>query len=749
MNQRSFQPVPSAFLQAPADDGIVLDFGKIFSILRGGWWIIGAAGFTGALFAAVLVLRMEPTFSARAQLLMGTPNGTGNVFGTLVQDLNLDDDAIAGEIAIITSGRILNIVSQRLDLESRPEFNVELRPPEPEAPWLLEKLDQAAEGLKTVLSGGTELATGSGRDGSSSADPVDNAAYRGQDLLGDQVEFVSLLMRSLQVDQVGNTGLVNVSFSSTNRALAAAIPNAVVDVYLEDQLNRKFEALRRLTDGLETRLSKMRGRLEASERAVIDYRNRNLADGFAVQARLDQQLTDLTRRLNQSSADQAALDAQVAGIDAIIASQGALAAAGLFESNLIETMRSQIIELQQRKALVAERSSGDNAQTAKFDEEISRLETMIEAEVTRLRDDKFNQAEISRAAVEALNTELKKLEVRAIQQAEREVRLSQLTRDHAAELAVYGTFLDKFTETSEALDLQEGDAQVISFADPPKSPVAPNKKVAVALGGIAGGFFGVGLVFLLAMTDRRVRTRAQLRSMAPYAPIVSLQRTGRFGMKGASPLSPGDTSGAANLSDGIQAIRSQVLMSEKREGGRILSVVSAGRDAGKTTTGLLLMRSFAQMGVSCVLVEADLRNPSVGSLLGLKGAADLVDVLSGKAKLEQALEQDPASSAKILKVRKGHRDPAGVLLSPSMTQLLQDLRKTYAVVIVDTSPLLSASDATPLVKMADHVLLVVRHASPRDEVDACLETIEKLGSPQLSICLSMTSRRSEPADRYA
>lgn len=727
---------------------MVIDLGRIFGLLRRGWWIMAGTGFAGALIAAVLVLQVDPTYSAKAQLLMGRADRSDDVLGALIQDRNIDDDAIAGEIAIITSGRLLAKVTDRLDLATRPEFNAALRPPEPPPSLPVRLADEAVEVLKRFLGIAASQPPSTDAERQSSVDPISTAAQIGRQELGDQADFVDALSANLRVGQVGKTNLVDVRYVSTDRQLAAAIPNAVVDVYLDDQLDRKFVALRRVTSALQSQLTNMRERLEASERAVIDHRTGNLSEGFGGSELLAQQIGDLSRRLSQASAEYAELEADLAGIDDLIEESGAKAAFGMFESDLLDQLYNDVIELRQRRDQLSQRFGADTAQTTDTNEAIARLEATIAEETRRLRDAQAQRADLAAARVEALRQELRKLEARAIEQAQREVRLTQLERDYEAEQTVYTSFLDKFTETSETLNLQEGDAQIITYANPPSSPIAPNKKLSVALGGISGVFAGMGLIFLRALTDSAIRSTSQLRTLT-RGTVLTQPKVYRFMLGRANPLLNATRNPLGPLSESIRSLRSHLMLSVPRNTGEIVSFVSTQTNCGKTTTSVLLARSLAQMGVSCVLVETDLRRPSFARLLKMQPEHDLVDVLRGKVPLDEALHTDPKSSARLLMAKSGLADPAGILLSDAMSDLLQELRQKFRVVIIDTAPLAPVSDAAPLIRMSDQVVLMVPHGMKREDVENGLETLAKLDPPQMLSVLSMMPRRFQKKYGYS
>ncbi|MDO6587027.1 polysaccharide biosynthesis tyrosine autokinase [Salipiger sp. 1_MG-2023] len=724
----------------------MIDFGSIFRILKRGWWIISATSFAGALIAAIIVLEVEPTYAAKAQILMGQSNRADGVLGALIQDLKIDDDAIAGEIAIINSGRLLSKVSERLQLETRPEFNTALRPPEPDPSLLVQLADAAVEALKRVL-GVAPPDMGDAEAGGETTDPVLLAARTGRELLGEEADFVGEMKTNLSVRQVGNTNLVDIQFSSTDRFLASAIPNAVVDVYMDDQLDRKFEGLRRVTTGLQTRISGMRDKLEASERAVIDYRTGNLAEGFGGSELLTQQIGDLSRRVNDASAEFAELQSDLAGIDSLIEREGAIAATGLFQSDLLDSLQNEVVSLRQRRDLLLERFGADTAQTVETVAAIDRLEATIAEEARRLRNEQAQRVDLAAARVDVLRAELRELEARAIEQAGREVRLTQLERDYQAQQAVYTTFLDKFTETSESVDLQESDSQVISYADVPTSPIAPRKSMSVALGGIGGVFAGMGIVFMMALTDNALRSAMQLRALTGGTVLVQ-PRARRFMLRTANPVNHVRRQPLGPLSESIRSLRSQLLLGMPKGVGTIVTFASSESDCGKTTTSILLARSLSQMGVSCILVETDLRRPSLARRMNMTSTPDLIDVLTGKLPLDAAIRKDPDSGADVLTARSGLGDPAGLLLSESMEDLLRDLKQRYRAVILDTVPLTPVSDASPMIRAADQVVFMVRWGMDAGTVETALESLAKLDPQQMISVLSMSPQAPQKKYKY-
>jgi len=284
--------------------------------------------------------------------------------------------------------------------------------------------------------------------------------------------------------------------------------------------------------------------------------------------------------------------------------------------------------------------------------------------------------------------------------------LAQLERELQANRVIYETFLGKFAETTEVLELQEADAQVISYAQPPKSPIAPRKKLGVALGLFAGAALGLGVVFARTISNNAVLSVPQLRNAMQETYVLAQPRLQGF-LHRPDPTGFVLREPHSALSESVRALRSHLLLSAPEDCQKV-AIVSCSPDAGKTTTSVMLGRSIAQMGKSCVLVETDLRRGNIGKVMNIPSRPDIVDVLVGSEPLGDALKLDPLSNLVVLNAKTKIKDPAALLMSPQMGQLMTQLEGMFEVIILDTPPLLSVADAVPMVKIADNVVLLVR-----------------------------------------
>lgn len=746
---------------------VALDFGRMAEIIRNGWWVIASCAFVAGLLAAIIVLQITPKYTGRAQLLLSQPNNASSAIENLFPELTLSKEAVAGEIAVMTASPQLRAVSEALNLATEAEFNPALLPEEPD-PGFIVTAAQSLEGwAKAILGGGTEDEDVVVEEEPDLDRPIAQIARLEKAQLGDQEEFVIKLAKNLSVNRVGSSFLVDIAYTSTSRETAAAVPNAVIDAYQDYQLTQKFGASVDMTERLTERLQDLEGRVEEAENAVIGFRNEMLNSGFGTEERAEQQLRDVTGRQTEAESTFTSLQAELEQIDREIAERGLLAVAGLFQSPTITRLREDISTLQQNVNQMRQRF-GSNTNRIEFTEnEIEGLEEAIRVEVQQLRDSKAAELEIARASSTALRADLQNLEERALEQSLLQIQLAKLERTRDANRVVYDSFLATVTEINEISGLASADAQVVSYASPPPDPVSPRKKETVAISMAGGIFLGLAIVFIRAFMDNAIRSAQQLSEVTGGRHVQVIPGM-RWSMFKTDPLQYMIRRPRSSVSEAIRSLRGQILVnagdvsgnrSLQRSGRardpnqasnatkkRIISLVSATPQVGKTTTCIALARSFAEMGRSCVVIDTDLRRGSIAKTLGMDPYPDLVDVLANEVDIQSVFHQDPQSNAMIITSRDTPKDPGGLLISPGMEMLVNALSEHFDIVIMDTSPLLAVSDAIPIARMADEVLLLVRAGKTTvDEVQESVQMLSRVNVPVSSLVLSMASERDSSA----
>jgi polysaccharide biosynthesis transport protein len=283
---------------------------------------------------------------------------------------------------------------------------------------------------------------------------------------------------------------------------------------------------------------------------------------------------------------------------------------------------------------------------------------------------------------------------------------------------------------------QGSNATVIEPASPVGSPVSPHPARDAVLGLIVGVLLGIGLVALTESLDRRVRRPEGLEELTGLPILGTLPRSAFNGPKGAEAAA-----------EQLRGVRAALPFFSVDRDIRSIVIASARSGEGKSLVASGLARAYAAMGADVILVDADLRRPSLGMRLGVSGGAGLAEVLVGKASPEQTLlRNSQLTTLRVLPAGEVPPNPAELLASRRMQELLDELSSMCDHVIIDTSPLLAVSDALPLVYGTSGTLLVARlGVVQRDDLRQLVRLTKAAAHPPLGLVVTGASdTRSYP-----
>jgi polysaccharide biosynthesis transport protein len=269
--------------------------------------------------------------------------------------------------------------------------------------------------------------------------------------------------------------------------------------------------------------------------------------------------------------------------------------------------------------------------------------------------------------------------------------------------------------------LRSNNFRIINAARVPTSPSEPNIPRNLAFALVLGLISGVGLAFLLENMDNTVRTPEQAQAISGLASLGMIP----LGSKSASHGSTGkrlaltaskevvetvtQVRPQSQMAESYRALRTSLLLSNLGAPPKVIMVTSARPQEGKTTTSINTAIVLAQKGVRVLLVDADLRRPSIHKTLGMGPRTGLSNVLTGSATVQQTITTSPIlPNLFIMPAGTPPPNPAELLASSNMRDLIVELRELYDHIVIDTPPTLSVTDAVVLSPRADATILVIR-----------------------------------------
>lgn len=522
----------------------------------------------------------------------------------------------------------------------------------------------------------------------------------------------------------GLTHVIAVSVNSTDPERAAVLTNALSEAYIRAQLDAKVSGSIGGRDKLQAQIAAAQEALTRSEEAIDLYIGRNLERIETESGRSD--IKGLRGLLQTMDSDRLAADLR--------AREASVALERSDWSTLASQLGDQALAELQRQREDLERRLGGAAEGSAEAVDLRASLAALEAE----------QAKAAEQAIGALKTEVGALDarMRATRGELRETLLGgelptqvlsdlyQLQQESTIARNQYQTLLSRVRELEVLAAVQIADSRIVSPALAPSVPSFPNTKLVLALALMLGAGLGVGLAFLNEFFVGGITSEQQLREVMRLKVATALPLTTPRSESEGPVSDMVVTAPLAPYSESVRRLRAslEVIAGRGGEGGarrgRCIIVTSSNPAEGKSTTALALARAFAASGRSVLLIDADLRKPSLHKLTSIDTGRGLIDYLTEpEAERETAsfLVPDPLSAAILIPGRgRAHRETDQLLGAPIFARLIEAARSEFDVVIVDTPPILPVVDTRYLAPFADAVVMVVRFAltAQRDLRDA-------------------------------
>lgn len=693
----TFDPVAIA---GGVQDDQIIDLRAVIGALWRRKWIVMLCAVAFAGLAAFYVLQATPLYIARAQVMINTR--TQNVVNgdAVMSGLTLNVASLESELQVIQSVQLLSRVIDKLRLEEDPEFNLALREPSPWADVFNWRAWIPSESLAEF--------------GLAPAEPDVLDAVHLREL--ESLAVLDAVRGALSVAQEGYSAVFSIRFVSEDPAKAALIANTIGDQYIVDQLEANFEATRRASAWLTERLDMLRRDVETADLAIARFREeRTLAEGQGVDI-TRQQIGELNSRLIVAQGELAEAQARFDQVSRLVSEGRAATSPEVLSSQLIRSLREQEAEVQRRAADLASRYGNRHPDMINVRAELGDLRGAISSEISKIVDGLSNNLEVARSREASLQQSLRQLELKLQSQAETSVELVRLERESEAARNIYDSFLARFKEITQQENFQQADARLINEAKPPLEPFSPRKTLIVAAGGAAGVMLGLMIVALLEYLNNAYQSIARIQRDTGVPVLAALPKLTRIRKRSAVLKYIREKPGS-QLAECVRNLRTSILLSRLDDTPKVVMVTSSTPAEGKSTTCMLLAHVSAQLGRSAIIVDCDLRNPTLAETFGVPVGGGLTAVLEGSATLAESILTDEMTGLHILPTRRTVANAADVLSSQRFAQLIRDLREQYDLVLLDAPPTLAVTDARIIGVLADAVICAVRwDVTPRDAV---------------------------------
>ncbi len=457
---------------------------------------------------------------------------------------------------------------------------------------------------------------------------------------------------------------------------------------------------------LNEKLPALRDRLRESEEAVVAFRaEHNLIDGGRSVSLDQQQMAELNARLVAARADVAEKKAKVDLLQRL-ESEGR-DAQGLPEamnSPLLASLRNQLGENSLRLAGLAARLGESNPEVVKTRAERADTKRAIAAELEAVAQNVRNQYALGLAEQESIENILRDAAGETNAASKTAIELHELEELASVNRTLFEDFLKRASIIHELSGDQARLGRIIVPASPPQVPTFPRKLLVLSLALVVGLGLGIGGAWVREQLDSGFITSREAEEQLGLPLLVSIGRgRARMALPRHIRLDP-----LSRLSEAVRTLRVTIQMTEIERSPKVLQVTSALPGEGKTTTSLMLAISFSGSGLKTLVIDADLRNPSVTRYFGLQGEFGLVDLLLGRTGAESAIRFNDAHGLWVLPAGANSQRSGDLLTLDRARKLIGHYRSTFDCIVLDTPPVGQVVDARIISSIVDKTIFVVK-----------------------------------------
>lgn len=548
-----------------------------------------------------------------------------------------------------------------------------------------------------------------------------------------------LVAGGLTIEPIRNTHLVQIEYTSTSPEFSAEVANAVASGFIAASMDRQVGASSYASKYLQDQLEQLRSRLEESEAKLVKYAQQaDLVPGSSGASLVSQNLTDLNTQLATAQAQRIAAEAKW---NTVKDTRSTALPADMIAGSILPTLQTQLATLQSDYQQKLKTFKPGFPSMLALKNQIDAVQKQISGETANIRASVKAQYDAAVTQETMLEQKLSDLRASALNVDSRSIRYNLLKRDVDTNRQLYDALMQRYKQVSMAGNVRPSNISIIDNAQVPTSRYAPSLTRNLSMGMLLGAFLGIGSALFLEYLDDTLKTPEDLETNLGIGVLGIIPK-----LQKQSPQEALQDARSA-FSESYRSVRTALQFSTSSGIPKSLLVTSTGASEGKTTTALTLARTFAQLGKRVLLIDADLRNPTLGKAAGLRAEIGLSSLLTGAASMPQAIVKTGDDRLDVILSGPLPPSPTELLASSKLVSLLTVAVNTYDQVIIDAPPVLGIADAPILANACAGTLVVVKSGSTR--IKPCQMAMKRLHAAHARVVGGLLTQYDARASGYS
>ena len=686
----------------------------ILAIILRRRWLFAFCTLVILAVCSAVVFSLTPSYRSDAMIVLDTRRAHLTNMPTVVDapDAATDLNFVRSEVQIMGSEDIAGRVVTALDLTHNPEFM-----PKPSPVHDIVTTVRGLIGMPDTTPPPTQAS-------------IQRAA-------------VVNYMKHFDVFNDGKSFVITIGYNAVSPLLAQQILSKHLEIYLADQKAAKELVINKADSWLSGELARLSAKVQSSDQKLQAFQDSNHLIRSNGETIVSRQLADVTAQLAVARGDLLRKQARLQTLK-----NGAGSDSDVLASQLVQRLREQEATLGAQVAQLSERYGSGYPAVATTRAALADVRAKINGEISRMATAANSDVEAARTNTDRLQATVNSLEKQAGSDGRNTLEIAQLERETTADRTLYADLLARSKQVQIQREIQEPDARVVSPASLQTTATFPNHVLLMAVSLAASLMAAAGLVLLLDRSRKTSQTLGELEMLCGVAGLGMIPQIKNVRRQLRSDAAV-QAMPRSYLGASLQTLRNSIAFRTAGQQPRVFLFTSALEGEGKTTVSVYFSRSMVTAGHRVLLIDADLRHPRVSPLLRLSPKVGIVGLLEGERTLEESVTRSARLELDVLGVERQASNPHDLLHS-RIDAVLEEARKHYDVIVIDTPPVAAVDDALAVVRSADATVLVVRWArTPHEVVSGAVRRLHLAGARMAGAVLNaadMSKYRSSYGD---